>query len=299
MALTYGFFNSVDGDRKYNADSFNSFFEGLISSNGIFENVGGRLEVMASGNGLNVTIGTGKALVKNCWVKNDSATTLTCNAAHNLLARYDTIYLERSEINRNIEIKYAVGTPASNPTKAKPIRNSTVYQLILAYIYIPANLTKITSANIEDCRYNTNLCGVISGLVKQVDTTTLYKQYEAAFKELKTELEAWQVEQKAEYEKWLNALTEKLNVNTYIEKSVENVITSSDTSYIDIPTSLNYKNGDVLQIFINGVLFVEGIDYEIRINPSTNKTSMHIFYSLTKNQIVTFNNLKSKIGYNS
>lgn len=31
MAVTYGFFNSVNGDRKYNADQMSSYFEGLVT----------------------------------------------------------------------------------------------------------------------------------------------------------------------------------------------------------------------------------------------------------------------------
>ena len=29
MAITYGFFNSVDGDRKYNAEQMSTYFDGL------------------------------------------------------------------------------------------------------------------------------------------------------------------------------------------------------------------------------------------------------------------------------
>ena len=45
--LTSGFFNSVDGDRKYNAEQMSQMFEGLIGD-GIFESVGGKFKVSAN-----------------------------------------------------------------------------------------------------------------------------------------------------------------------------------------------------------------------------------------------------------
>lgn len=40
MSITFGFFNSVDGDRVYNADDFNSCID-AIASDGIFKRNGG------------------------------------------------------------------------------------------------------------------------------------------------------------------------------------------------------------------------------------------------------------------
>lgn len=39
MAVTYGFFNSVNGDRKYNADQMSSYFDGLVTD-GVYEKIG-------------------------------------------------------------------------------------------------------------------------------------------------------------------------------------------------------------------------------------------------------------------
>ena len=46
MALTYGFYSSTNGDRKYSADQFGSLFEGIIT-NGVFMGIGKALEVTA------------------------------------------------------------------------------------------------------------------------------------------------------------------------------------------------------------------------------------------------------------
>ena len=44
MAWTSGFFNSVNGDRLYNADQMSHIFEGLITD-GVYESVGNKLAV--------------------------------------------------------------------------------------------------------------------------------------------------------------------------------------------------------------------------------------------------------------
>lgn len=294
MAITYGFFNSVSGDRKYNADTFNNFFEGLIASDGIFENVGYNFAVQAK-SGLSVEVLSGKAMVNGCWVKNDATTTITCNAAHNLYSRYDVISLEHNTTNRNITLKYRTGTPSSNPIKPAPIRTSVQHEIILAYILIKPNATTITAANIEDCRYNTDICGVITGLIEQVDTTTLYNQYAAQFSELMANMNEWKAAEQAAFETWFNSLTQQLNVNTYITKKVETVFTTADnTHYIAVPSSLEYEAGDVLEVFVGGVLFVEGLDYELITKDGA--LTVNIYFNLTKNQPVTFYNIKSKIG---
>ena len=46
MAVTSGFFNSLYGDRKYNAEQFSAMFDNLITD-GVFSNVGNAFQVTA------------------------------------------------------------------------------------------------------------------------------------------------------------------------------------------------------------------------------------------------------------
>ena len=39
MAVTYGFYDSTGGDRKYNAEQMGSIFDGIISD-GFYSNIG-------------------------------------------------------------------------------------------------------------------------------------------------------------------------------------------------------------------------------------------------------------------
>lgn len=287
--ISYGFFNSINNDRLYNAESFNTYFEGLISSNGIFENVRGSFIVSAADSGLAVNVATGKALVNSCWVVNDSVETITLDTAHNLLPRYDKIGLLWDETNRNITLRKVTGTPASSPVKPAPTRTATQYEIILAYVYIAPNATSLSAANITDCRYDTNICGVVTGLIDQVDTSTLYNQYLVQFGELRIQMEEWEAQQKTQFKNWFDTLTEQLNVNTYIEELRVSYNGDNTTTIFALPNG--YKEGDIVDVYLNNIILMPGVDYTISGS------------NIVKNSAVRTGNtiairvLKSKIGY--
>ena len=68
--LKTGFFNSVDGDRKYSADDLSSFFVKLISD-GVFPNPSNNLKVVAK-SGLTVTVKEGFGFIKAKYAENTS-----------------------------------------------------------------------------------------------------------------------------------------------------------------------------------------------------------------------------------
>lgn len=295
--LKYGFFNAVDNDRVYDAETFNTFFEGLISSNGIFEGVDDGFSVSPSGTGRVLNVGTGKAIVNSCWVRNNAIETVTISGAHTTFNRYDMITLRWNDTNRIITLEVTEGTPASQAVKPQPKRTLTEYEIVLAYVYSPANTTTLTAANIEDCRYDTSLCGVITGLIKQVDTTTLYNQYVAQFNEIRTQLLVWETQQKAEFETWYEALTDELQVNTYIDETTANYTAAREgTAYIAIPDTLNYSVDDILDVFNNGLYLVKGTDYTIEMDEVENKPMLHILKNTPDKSLFTMRCLKSKIG---
>ena len=57
MALTYGFYNSINHDRRYNATQMSQLFDGIIND-GVFANIGTAM-VVTAGTGLTVTVGLG------------------------------------------------------------------------------------------------------------------------------------------------------------------------------------------------------------------------------------------------
>lgn len=296
MALTYGFFNSINGDRVYNADQMSEMFDGLISD-GVYQNVGDGMRVMP-GNGMTVNVSTGRARVNSQWAKLDAAQPLTLNAAHVTLNRYTAICLRVDIAQRKIEIIARDGSNATTPTKPAIIRNSSYYENILAYVYIKAGTTTITQANIEDTRANTKLCGIVSSLVQQLDTSTLFEQYATAYAEQLADMRAWFNAEKTAYETWFNTLTTELTVGTHLENATANYTTTSDTGerYIDIPEELNYTLDDVLLAFINGVNLAHGIDYEVQLNEVTGGYMIVLPDKVNNGNVFTFTVIKSVLG---
>ena len=181
MAFTCGFFNSVSGDRVYNADQMSAMFEGLISD-GIFENIGQAFQVTAN-SGMTVNIGTGRAFLSAKWVRNTAPISVSITAAHALLNRWTAVVLRLDTSGRDISVVTIDGTPASSPSKPAITRDNSYFDLLLAYIYVGAGATGISQANINDQRANTTYCGWVTGLVDQVDTSTLFLQWETAYQE--------------------------------------------------------------------------------------------------------------------
>lgn len=206
MAWTSGFFHSVDGDRAYSAEQLSNMVEGLISY-GVFENVLNKLAVEPN-NGMTIQINSGRGYFAGKWVNNDSPYLITLEDADVTLDRYAAIGV-RVNLQDNVReavpfVKY--GTASDTPVKPNPGRVALVKEYILAYVLIKAGATSITAADIEDTRMNSTLCGWVTGLINQVDTKTLWTQWQAQFGDFMTGKES-------EFTTWFNSLQDYLDEN--------------------------------------------------------------------------------------
>lgn len=180
---TYGFFNSVNGDRTYNAEQMSSIFEGLIT-NGVYESVGNKMAVQPV-SGLTIQIATGRGWFSRHWVNNDSPYSIVLAKPDVILNRYAAICVKVDD-NEGVRsaapyVKYS--DFATSPQKPAMTRSEKVNEYCLAYVYLKAGATEIKASDIEDTRQNTNLCGWVTGLLKQIDSNTLYTQFTAQFNE--------------------------------------------------------------------------------------------------------------------
>ena len=295
--ITYGFFNSLNGDRVYNADQMSLYFKGLVADTGIYANVGGGLQVLAD-SGLSVAVQTGRALISSRWVEIDAVEPVSINTPHVTLNRYTAIVLELNATNREITLKAVDGENATNPIKPAIVRTTTIKQLCLAYVYVPAGATAITQANITDTRQDTSICGWITGLINQVDTSTLFLQWQSAYEQYFAQMESWKATQQASFDEWFAALTDELQVNTYIEqydKQVTLTASSSRDVVLDI-AGYSFDESDVFIIAFNGLVAEAGTDYMISHSISENTTYLHI-ESQTFSGVVDVRVLKSRIGW--
>ena len=139
MTVTYGFYNSVNGDRKYDAKDFAEIFDGIIED-GVHKGIGDDFKVTATG-GNTVAVGTGRAWFDHTWTLSDTAVPFTIDAAHASLNRIDLIVLEvdSSDAVRANTIRYLRGTPAQSPVAPGLGNTSTLKRYPLASIYRPLN----------------------------------------------------------------------------------------------------------------------------------------------------------------
>jgi len=161
--ITYGYFNSVDGDRVYNADDMSNYFEGIITD-GVFKGVGQAFKVVP-GSGMQITVGTGKAIVLNKWIKSTAGEALTLVNSDVTLGRYDSVVLRCDLSAREVVLAVKQGTPGESPTPPENTRSSLVYEICLAQIYIGPGVTAIATSAITDTRADENVCGWVQPLV--------------------------------------------------------------------------------------------------------------------------------------
>lgn len=285
MAITYGFFNSLNHDRTYNAAQITEYFDGLVSD-GVYESVGGAMQVQAA-TGMNVDIQTGRAIIDCRWIRNDAVLTMPITASHVTLSRYTAIMVRLDYSARTISIIAVDGTPATSPAKPEPTQTATVKDLVLAYIYIPAGATVIPQANIQDQR-GTSLCGWVTGLIKQVDTSQLFAQWQDA-------CETFYQNMTTGFNAWFDTLTSKLSIDTYIKQYRKDVTLTESTNVIAMDMSnYAYDQSDIVHVYINGLMAVPGTDYTL----DTSNTVATVTPTATAaGTAVTIIILRSRIGY--
>ena len=214
MAWTSGFFNSVNGDRLYNADQMSHIFEGLITD-GVYESVANKLAVQPN-SGMTIQIATGRGWFNKRWVNNDSEYTLTVENSDVILNRYVAVVIkvDTTDAVRDAVPYLKYGEFATNPVKPTMTRTETVKEYCLAYIYVGAGVSEITASAIEDTRADESLCGWVTGLITQISTATLFAQYDAIFNEFMTretaDFDQFVAQQMADFNQWFENLQVQL-----------------------------------------------------------------------------------------
>lgn len=225
MAIESYFFNAVQSgstyDRVYNAEDVTSYLN-LLVGNGVFPNPSTQLQVRAS-SGMTVIVGAGSGWINGHKMVNTADMTLTLDPSDVLLNRIDDIIFYVDYNNREMGIAIKKGTAASSPTAPTLQRDSTRYEMCLAQIAVNKQVAAITGSMITDTRGNSSLCGYVQGLIQQMDTTTMFDQWQAGFEEwfseVKDELSTATLLRKFEYDyTTVSANESTFNVQSFIEQ---------------------------------------------------------------------------------
>ena len=252
MTIRYGFFNSVCKDRKYDADDFNYLLRKLIS-NGVFASPSNNLQVTA-GTGMNIIIKKGEARLDWKWFISDSDEILQIDAADVSLNRMDRIVIRIDFTARTIGFAIKKGTGATNPIIPDIQRDTTMFELGLAVVSVPKQTTALTQSLITDTRLDAGVCGVVTGLIDQVDTTTLFNQYQTAFQEDRTF-------NNTAFNTWFSGIKEQMSTSTLIRKFTNIITSTAGQKVFNIGISGYNTTLDILEVYINGLRTAETIDY--------------------------------------
>lgn len=266
MAITSGFFNSVNGDRKYNAEQMSMYFDKLITS-GVYPNPSTNLQVISAG-GMTVNVLPGRGIIDCRWLNNDSNEAFELEPSDVLLNRIDAVVmvLDLNESVRDCHIEIKKGAPATTPSAPSMERSEYVKEYCLANIYVKALAEEITQADITDTRANTNICGWVTGLIEQVDTATLFLQWQTAY-------EKYYRESTNTFEEWFADVRDTLTTSAMIKRYVSAYITETDGETI-IPIAIeNYKVGiDFLNVYVNGFRLIDEDEFVINADKTITLT---------------------------
>lgn len=187
MANEHGlFWNSQNGDRVYDANDFSEWLKKFYTT-GVFN---GDLEVTAAG-GMTVSVSSGYVNIEGKVKFFSTPTTLTLATASGTYGRIDTVVAECNYTDREIKLKVVTGTYSVSPTATAtaPVRTAAAYQLVLAQIDVAAGAAEITQKNITDKRMDSNVCGLVTGTVSQIDFSTVKAQFDSWFDGVKGTLD--------------------------------------------------------------------------------------------------------------
>lgn len=208
MAQECGFFNAQlvgenEYDRVYLAEQFAAYFASFIG-NGVFGKSMQKLEVLSQSTpDMSIKVLSGEAWINGWWYRNTEEYTLPLDVADGVLNRIDAIVLRWGNQERDMWLHVIKGTASSNPVAPNIKRDADYYDLQLATISVSRGTIKITQSSISDTRLNMSVCGLVTGVVDQIDTTGLYNQFEQYFAEFKEKYEQefkdWSEEQKQEF----------------------------------------------------------------------------------------------------
>lgn len=275
MAIQGYFFNAVKNgdkyDRVYSAEDMCSYLNKLVS-NGVLPTPASNLKVNAS-SGMNIVVKAGDAWIQGHKIVSNADLPLTIAAASVQYARIDRVVVYVDYTNRKMNIAVKQGTPSSSPKAPALVRDSSRYEMCLADITVAKNAVEIKQSNITDRRANTSLCGYATGLIQQIDTTSLFNQFTDAFMSWFDNVKkayASQVLTKIEYKYTTSAANEKtFNIQTYIP-------------------GYNFST-DLLMVYISG-LFVPEADYtkanaRITLNTAISQAGTEVDFVVLKNAI--------------
>lgn len=172
-------FNAIEHDRVYKAEDWAWYFATFIA-NGVFPKPSDGLQVIAY-SGMEVKVNAGYAFINGYAFRNPTSASITLDTAEGALNRIDRVIIRWDLTQRDMYLSVLKGTPSAKPAAVDLTRNTEIWELALADIYVGKGVTSIKTQNITDRRFNSALCGIVTGTVEEIDASVLTKQFDDFF----------------------------------------------------------------------------------------------------------------------
>ena len=148
-------------DRVYSADLFSRHIAFTGRDGVLFTGSTPLKVVQASPVALKVLVLIGAAFVQGRWFEVYSEEEqLAVTTPDPTLPRIDRAVVRLDYVSREVKLAVKAGTAAASPAPPALTRDSLVWELSLAQVYVAAGATQILDANITDERFNSVLCGL-------------------------------------------------------------------------------------------------------------------------------------------
>lgn len=207
MAFSFGFYNALEHDRKYDAVQVSMIFDGIIND-GIYATVGKCFVVKEHPTEKNnVIVQSGRAWFDHTWNYNDADMAIEAPTSEVLRTRIDALVIDvfSDEIQRTNDIIWVKGEPTSNPKPPTLIKEVGHTQYPLCYITRTPNNEHITQAAIRNM-VGTEECPFVTGLLQVISLDELLGQWQTELDEFVDREEAdfkeWSDGQRTSFEEW-------------------------------------------------------------------------------------------------
>lgn len=147
-----GFFN---GEEEYGQDEFNRYFKNLYR-NGVSLDDTGALTLKVTSGVSGVTVTEGFAIVEGFFYYNDADFAIPVEPDL-YLPRIDRVVLRLNLSEHTVRARLVEGTASSTPAAPELTRDSLVYELSLASLYVEVD----GAITVTDERADVELCGAI------------------------------------------------------------------------------------------------------------------------------------------
>lgn len=293
-----GFFDAVDNDRRYSADEMNMPYKRVLA-NGIFATPQGTpstdLQVLSAGSGMDIIVKAGNGIIGDKWYESAADIRITVPNNTDVVNRIDSVIaqVDARSSGRVGNVVYRTGGASA------PDLDTTagVYEYRLANITVAPNATEITDSVIND-RRGSSECPWITSLIKQVDTSTLYNQWNDAYTRYLTAtttmIDAYMAEQSEAWERFFDNATQSFTVVVYFKFTSQYITTEGSTTNVPINISAYNVDTDILNVYINGLAAMEEIKYTI----NADGTAITLANALPAGQTVYFEALHAVLPSN-